>query len=77
VGLTPERWGGYKERVKEVNVVEILGTRVWKWRNETCWNYSKKGCEGQRRMTEGVHLTKIHCKHFHKCHNVPQYNNIW
>jgi hypothetical protein len=28
VGLTPERWGGYKERVKEVNVVEILGTRV-------------------------------------------------
>jgi hypothetical protein len=25
----------------------------------------------KRRMMEGVNLTKIPCKHFCKCHNVP------
>jgi hypothetical protein len=24
---------------------------------------------------EGVNLAKIYCKHFCKCHNVPQYHN--
>jgi hypothetical protein len=30
-------------------------------------------------MMEGVNLTKMYCKHFYKCHNVPpvqkQYDN--
>jgi hypothetical protein len=26
---------------------------------------------GYRRMMEEVNLTKIYCKHFCKCHNVP------
>jgi hypothetical protein len=26
--------------------------------------------------TSGVNLTKIYCKHFCKCHNVAQCNNI-
>jgi hypothetical protein len=26
-------------------------------------------------MMEGVNLTKMCCKHFCKCHNVPQYRN--
>jgi hypothetical protein len=26
-------------------------------------------------MMEGVNLAKIHCKHYCKCHSVPQYNN--
>jgi hypothetical protein len=30
----------------------------------------------QRRMTEGVNLTKIYYKHFCKCHNVLQYNIV-
>jgi hypothetical protein len=38
--------GGHKESVKEVNMLEILYTHVWKRKNETCWNYSKKGGEG-------------------------------
>jgi hypothetical protein len=29
--------GGYKERVKEENMVEMLCTDVWKWEEETCW----------------------------------------
>jgi hypothetical protein len=26
-----------------LNVVEILCTHVWKWKNETCWNNSRNG----------------------------------
>jgi hypothetical protein len=26
-----------------VNMVEKLCIHVWKWKNETCWNHSKKG----------------------------------
>jgi hypothetical protein len=35
-----------------------------------------KGEGGKRRTMEGVNSTMIYCKHFCKCHNVPQYNNI-
>jgi hypothetical protein len=35
-----------------VNIVQILCTHVFKWKNDTCWNYSRNG-EGQwRRMIE-------------------------
>jgi hypothetical protein len=30
-----------------------------------------KGERGTKRMMEGVNLTKIYCKNFYKCHNVP------
>jgi hypothetical protein len=26
-----------------VNMVEILCTHVYKWKNETCWDYSRNG----------------------------------
>jgi hypothetical protein len=51
--------GGHKERWRRVNVVKILYTHVCKWKNETCWNYLRKGEGGKRRMMEGVNLTKI------------------
>jgi hypothetical protein len=28
-----------------VNMMEILRTHVWKWKNETWWNYSRNGGE--------------------------------
>jgi hypothetical protein len=36
----------------------------YKWKNETCWNYSKNGEEGIRKITEGVDSTTIYCKTF-------------
>jgi hypothetical protein len=32
--------------VEEGECGEVLCTHVWKWKNETCWNYSKKGEKG-------------------------------
>jgi hypothetical protein len=29
-----------------MNMVEILSTYVWKWKNETCWNCAKNGDGG-------------------------------
>jgi hypothetical protein len=43
---------------KNINVVEILCTHVYKWKNETCWNYSRNGRQ-RRMMAEGVNLTMI------------------
>jgi hypothetical protein len=31
-----------------VNMVEILCTHVWKWKNETCLNYSRNGGRGDK-----------------------------
>jgi hypothetical protein len=31
---------------RKMNVVEILHTRAYKWKNETCWNYSRNGGRG-------------------------------
>jgi hypothetical protein len=33
---------------RRVNMVEILCTQVWKWKNETCWNYSRIGERGDK-----------------------------
>jgi hypothetical protein len=30
-----------------VNIVQILCTHVCKWKNDTCWNYSKNGRNGE------------------------------
>jgi hypothetical protein len=29
-----------RKRCRRVNIVEILCTYLWKWKNETCWNDS-------------------------------------
>jgi hypothetical protein len=39
---------------RRLNVVEILCTHAWKWKNETCWNYSKNGGEGIKENDGGV-----------------------
>jgi hypothetical protein len=31
---------------RRVNMAETLHICIWKWKNETCWNYSKKGMGG-------------------------------
>jgi hypothetical protein len=51
-------------------MVEILCTNVWKWKNETCWNYSKNGGRGIKENDGGDEF-KIYYKYFCKCHNVP------
>jgi hypothetical protein len=51
-----------------------LCTHEWKWKNETCWNYSKNGERGIKESDGEVNLTKIYYKHFCQCNNVPQYN---
>jgi hypothetical protein len=48
-----------------VNIVEILCTYVWKWKNKT-WNYSKTEGREDKEWWKGVNLKKIHCKHFWK-----------
>jgi hypothetical protein len=62
---------GIRNGWRKANMVEILCINIWRWSNKTCWNCSKKRGEGIRRKMEGVNLTKIYCKHFCKCHNVP------
>jgi hypothetical protein len=44
-GLYQWEGGDYKESVEEVNMVEILCTHVWKWKNDTCWDHSRNGGE--------------------------------
>jgi hypothetical protein len=53
-----------------VNIVEILCTHVCKWKNETCWNYSRNGERGDKGEDGGGELTMIYCKNFCKCHTV-------
>jgi hypothetical protein len=62
-GMGTGTWG---MRVKKVDVFCI---HIWKWKNETCWNCSKKG-RGEVRTMERVNLTKIHCTHVYKYYNV-------
>jgi hypothetical protein len=52
-------------------MIEILYTHIWKEKNYTCWNYSKKRGGGKRRMMEEVNLAKIYYKHFYKSDSVP------
>jgi hypothetical protein len=33
--------------------------------------FQEWGEGGKRRMKEGVNSTRIYCKNFYKCHNVP------
>jgi hypothetical protein len=44
---------------------------VCKWKNETCWNYSRNGEEGIKENDGAVNSTMKYCKNFCKCHNVP------
>jgi hypothetical protein len=59
---------------RRMSMVQILCMYVcmyvWKWKNETFWNYFRNRERGQRRMIEGVNSIKIYCKHFCKYHNV-------
>jgi hypothetical protein len=55
-----------------VNIVLILCTHVCKWKNDTCWNYSKNGVGIKE--NDGMNSSKIYLiyfKNFCKCHNVP------
>jgi hypothetical protein len=67
--------GDIRKGWRRVNVVEILHTHIWNWKNETCWNCSRNGVGGIKKNDDGVNLTMIYCKNFGKCHNYPQYNN--
>jgi hypothetical protein len=61
------RWG--KGRV---NIMQILCTHVYKWENDTCWNYSRnrgRGNEGE--WWRVVNSTMIYCKNFCKYHKIP------
>jgi hypothetical protein len=40
------------EVYRRVNMVEILCTYVWKWKNET-WNYSRNGGKGEKENDGG------------------------
>jgi hypothetical protein len=54
-----------------VNMMDIFCIQVWKEKNETYWNCSKKGRGGRGRTMEEGNLTKIYyCKHMDKYHNV-------
>jgi hypothetical protein len=66
------QWEGENIRkgCRRMNLVEILCSHVWKWKNETCWNYSKYW--GEKKIKENeVNSTMIHCKNFCKCYSVP------
>jgi hypothetical protein len=59
------------------NTVQLLGTRVCKWKNETLKLFQEWG-EGRikenGRGMEGLNSSMmylIYCKNFCKCHNVP------
>jgi hypothetical protein len=49
------QWEGgiYKEGCRSVNVVGILCTHVWKWKNETCWGYFRNGVWGVKENDGG------------------------
>jgi hypothetical protein len=56
-------------------MVQIICTHVCKWKNETCWNYSRNRTRGGwRRRVEGVNSSMIYliyCKSSCKCPSVP------
>jgi hypothetical protein len=61
-----------------VNKMQIMCTRVCKWKNEASWNCSRNGGkEESRRMVEGVNssmICLIYCKNFGKYHSAPPPN---
>jgi hypothetical protein len=74
IGISGRR-ENIRKGCKRVNLVEILCTHVQKWKNETCWNYSRNGGGEIKENDGGVNSTMIYCKNFCKCHNVPQCSN--
>jgi hypothetical protein len=53
-GWYPWDWGGYMESgCRRLNMVEILDTHAWNWKNQTCWNYSKNGGKGIKENVGG------------------------
>jgi hypothetical protein len=53
-----------------VNMVEMLGTYVWKWKNGSCESSPGMGGKRIKGNDAGVNSTMIYCKNFCKCHNV-------
>jgi hypothetical protein len=54
-------------------MVQMLCTRVCKWKNETCLNYSRNGERGLKENDGKVNSSIIYlicCKNFCKCHDV-------
>jgi hypothetical protein len=66
--------GRYGRWYKRVNMVQILSTHVWKWKNETCQNYSRNG--GRIKENDGGgNSNMIYGKNFVKVTMYPQSNN--
>jgi hypothetical protein len=68
-----ERWCQWEEEdmkqgYRVVNMMAILCTQAWKWKNETCWNCSRKKI---KENGGGSDSTMIYCKNLCKGHNVP------
>jgi hypothetical protein len=48
LGVDTSGRGDYiRKGCRRVNLVKILWTHTWKWKNETCWNYSRNGRRGE------------------------------
>jgi hypothetical protein len=55
---------------RRVNMVKTFCTYICKWKNETCWNYSRNGEHGgYKKMMEGINSTITYYKNLCKCHN--------
>jgi hypothetical protein len=40
---TSGRWEDVEKGYRKLNILQMLCTHVCKWKNETCWNYSRNG----------------------------------
>jgi hypothetical protein len=48
----------------------FLFKNIFKWKNETCWNYfSNRGKEDKEEWWGDI-IYLIYCKNFYKCHNI-------
>jgi hypothetical protein len=54
-----------------VNMVGILCIHVWKWKDETCWNYSRNGGGRIKENGGGGEFSYDTLEELHKYHNVP------
>jgi hypothetical protein len=62
-----------RKRCRRTDMVEILGTHVWKLKSLDCWNDAKKR-RGRIKKKDGEGESKLYYKYFCKCHNVPQWH---
>jgi hypothetical protein len=63
---------GHKEGGVSVYIMDAFYIHIWKLKNESCWNCSKKGGGERGKLMEGLNSTKVYCKH----HNVSPCTTI-